>query len=382
MLAMLASIGLVRYAYSPLVPSMIGHDWISNAQVGYLGTVNFIGNVLGAVLCGWLSRRFSGGVVIRAALVLGLASVGLSALDWGPWWLGGCRFFAGFTAAGGMILAPALATQGVPAAHRGRIIGTVFAGAGLGVVLLSLTLPGIMGDRPEVGWLYAAGLTLVCLIIAWTGLKTRASARAGPVAAEASNPNRGRLVLLATAYLFAAAAIVPHSIYLAAYLHVVMDQPLSFSMSVYAVYGAGVLIGGPLLDGPLQRLIGRRAALTLAMVLGLIAALMVTLTQSVWIAVASGAVLGVSQMGYASLTTHRVLALAGPSGHIRWWGRLTVVFNTSMAGGAFAMGYLISIGSTVAWGYLAGFWMAAGCFAISAVLNAMVTTPPGVDGRT
>ena len=77
-------------------------------------------------------------------------------------------------------------------------------------------------------------------------------------------------------------------------------------------------------------------------------------------------------------STHRVLMLAGPAGHIKWWGRLTIVFNISMAGGAFAMGYMIHIGL----GYLAGFWMAAGCFAVSMVLAFMVTIPKGIDSRS
>ena len=104
---------------------------------------------------------------------------------------------------------------------------------------------------------------------------------------------------------------------------------------------------------------------------------MVIFTSSVWIAVASGFVLGVAQMGYASVVTHRVLVLAGPAGHIKWWGRLTIVFNISMAAGAFTMGYMISIG----WGYLAGFWMAAGCFTISVIFAFMVTVPKGINSK-
>ena len=42
---MLAGIGLVRYAYSPLIPSMLDHHWITAAEAGYIGTFNFIGNI-------------------------------------------------------------------------------------------------------------------------------------------------------------------------------------------------------------------------------------------------------------------------------------------------------------------------------------------------
>ena len=377
MLGMLASIGLVRYSYSPLVPAMIHHDWLSSSQVGYLGTVNFIGNFIGAVLCAWLSRRFTGGWVCRIALLIGLISVALSAIDFGVWWLAGCRFMAGLTAAGGMILTPALVAQNIPEHQRGKLISTVFAGSGLGVILLSLSLPLVSHDDPSMGWLYTAALTLVCLVIAWPGLKTIHCAASSDLQHKKTTVHRKRLLLLAACYLFAAAAIVPHSVYLAAYIHEVLKQPISFSMMVYAIYGAGVMVGGPLMAGLVSRLLGRYVSLILCMTIGLAAALMVIFTSSVWIAVASGFVLGVAQMGYASVVTHRVLVLAGPAGHIKWWGRLTIVFNISMAAGAFAMGYMISIG----WGYLAGFWMAAGCFTISVIFAFMVTVPKGINSK-
>ena len=57
-----------------------------------------------------------------------------------------------------------------------------------------------------------------------------------------------------------------------------------------------------------------------------------------------------------------------PSGQQRE-GRVTRI--------AFAMGYMISIG----WGYLAGFWMAAGCFAISLLIAFMVTVPKGINSK-
>ncbi|MCH2133814.1 MAG: MFS transporter [Phycisphaerales bacterium] len=376
-LTMLASIGLVRYAYSPLVPAMIHHDWLSSSQVGYLGTVNFIGNFIGAVFCAWLSRRFTGGVVCRVALLIGVISVGLSAIDFGPWWLAGCRFLAGLTAAGGMILAPALVAEGVPKNQRGKLISIVFAGSGAGVILLSLTLPMVSGGDPTWGWLYTAALSLACLLIAWPGLTTRSNTLTPAEAAAESHVYRGRLLLLGLAYMFSAAAIVPHSIYLAAYIHVVLKQPISFSMMVYAVYGVGVMLGGPLMGGLVSRFLGRYIALIMCMGIGLIAALMVVFTTGVWIAVASGLVLGIAQMGYASVVSHRALVLAGPAGHIKWWSRLTIVFNISMAAAAFAMGYMIHLG----WGYLAGFWMAAGCFAAAMISAFFVTVPREINSK-
>ena len=48
-----------------------------------------------------------------------------------------------------------------------------------------------------------------------------------------------------------------------------------------------------------------------------------------------------------------------------------------MAAAAFAMGYMIHLGM----GYLAGFWMAAGCFVAAFIFALTVTVPKGIDSR-
>ncbi|MDG2424527.1 MAG: YbfB/YjiJ family MFS transporter [Phycisphaerales bacterium] len=368
---MLAAIGLIRYAYSPLVPAMIIDHWLTGAEVGYIGTVNFLGSLIGAVTTMWLARIFTGGWVCRMALLIGFASLVLAAFNLGPWWLAIWRFVAGLTAVSGMILAPTLVTQGVRSELCGRLLGFTFAGAGIGIVLLSLTLPPVMGHDAQTGWLYTAGLTMACLVISWPGLKTKPCLPESKKDDGKNKVYRGKLILLAAGYFIAAAAIVPHSLYLAAYIHLDLHQPLGISVMIYAIFGAGILLGGILLDGLLAAWIGHYLAMLAAMIIGLASILMVVLTDSVWIAAASGFVLGVSQMGFASIATHRVLVFAGQAGHVKWWGTLAILFNSGMAAASFAMGYMIYIG----WGFKAGFWMAGACFVITLIINALITTP-------
>ncbi len=371
MLAMLSCIGLIRYAYSPLVPALITEHWLTGSQVGYIGTINFIGSLLGAITTMWLARIFGSGWVCRISLLVGFISLVLCAFDLGFIWIAIWRFIAGVTAVSGMILAPTLVTQGIPSNARGRFLGFTFAGAGIGIVLLSLTLPPVMGHEAVRGWLYTASLALICLVVAWPGLKSRDALDLELTDVPARKIYRKKLILLALGYFIAAAAIVPHSLYLAAYIHIELHRPIGISMMIYAIFGIGILLGGTLLDGLLAEWIGHYAAMLVAMAIGLVAILMVVLSESFWLAAISGFVLGVSQMGFASIATHRVLVFAGPAGHVRWWGIHAIVFNTGMAAASFAMGYMISIG----WGYKAGFWMGGVCFVLSILVNAFITAP-------
>ena len=173
LLAMLAGIGLVRYSYSPLIPSMLDHHWITASEAGYLGTVNFLGNLVGAIFCAMLAHRFTAGRVCRAALLIGLLSVAASGLDLGFAWLAGCRFLAGLTAAGVMILTPVIAVSGIRQSARSTVIGSVFVGAGVGVIGLSLLLPIFITSSPSGGWFFTAALVLACTLLGWAGLSPR-----------------------------------------------------------------------------------------------------------------------------------------------------------------------------------------------------------------
>ena len=371
MLVMLAGIGLVRYAYSPLIPSMLNSEWITAAEAGYIGTFNFIGNMIGAIFCSMLARRFTAGWVCRIAMLIGLLSVAASAFDLGFMWLASCRFLAGLTAAGAMILAPVLAVSGVKQSDRSTYIGYVFVGAGLGVVGLSLMLPLFITDGPAGGWWFTAALVLACTILSWAGTSPRISTDR-PMAGDTDAAVPGRTMwIFFLAYVLVAIGIVPHSIYLSAYVHQALHQPLGFSTMVYAIYGGGVLIGGPIFGGVLARLVSTRFAQLMTCVTSLVAVLIVLTTSSLWFVVASGAILGAAQMGIATCATHRTMELVGPSNHTKWWGRITIGFNIGQAIGAFAMGLMIHLG----WGYLAGFWMAAVCLVLSFVLTLFVRRP-------
>ena len=370
MLVMLAGIGLVRYAYSPLIPSMLDHHWITAPEAGYIGTANFIGNLIGAIFCAMLARRFTAGWVCRAALIIGLLSVAASAFDFGFTWLAGCRLLAGLTAAGAMILAPVIAVSGVHQSLRTTVIGTVFVGAGLGVIGLSLLLPMFIGDGPAGGWWFTAALVLACTILSWAGISPRISTDQ-PMAEDTEvHTRRSVMWIFFVSYVLVAIGIVPHSIYLSAYVHQVLDQPVTFSTMVYATYGVGLLVGGPFFGGVVARIIGTRWAAMASSCTCLFAVGIVLSTTSLWYIVASGAILGAAQMGVATTATHRVMELVGPSNHTRWWGRITIGFNIGQALGALAMGVMIHVG----WGYIAGFWMAAGCLVLTTIFSFFVRT--------
>lgn len=86
---------LGRFAYTPMVPALVNHHWLSIDGAGYLGSFNFLGYFIGAITVKRLLRLASSEVIIKVSLLL--LSISLMACAWneGYVWLNVWRFLAG-----------------------------------------------------------------------------------------------------------------------------------------------------------------------------------------------------------------------------------------------------------------------------------------------
>jgi MFS family permease len=68
--ASLVGIGLARFAYTPLLPAIIGAHWFPASTAAYLGAANLGGYLAGALAAGPLARRANTATVLRAMMLL------------------------------------------------------------------------------------------------------------------------------------------------------------------------------------------------------------------------------------------------------------------------------------------------------------------------
>ena len=311
-------------------------------------------------------------------MVCGLLSLLLAAIDFGPYWLGGCRLLAGLSAAGASVLAPVLVVQGIDPSLRSRVVGLTFAGAGLGTILISVTLPLpvlSLTTEPTIGWLYTAGLTAICLVIAWPSLRTRGIPSQIRPAKPGPTPHRKRMLVLTASYFFFGPAIAPMYLYLSAYIYLGFDKSITFSAMIFAFYGLGNMIGSPLFDGLISNWIGRYLSLILAMIVGLVGMLLIIMTSSLWLAIAAGLLVGASNTAATALMADRAMRIVGPALRIRWWGIMTLFTCISEVIGSILMGILLFLG----WGYSSVFWIGAISFVFAILLASCTKVPKSSD---
>ncbi|TXD91537.1 YbfB/YjiJ family MFS transporter, partial [Mitsuaria sp. TWR114] len=168
---LILSIGLARFAYTPLLPLMQQQAGLSDAMGGTLAAVNYAGYMSGAVIAAliddprWRSRLYLWG------MVLGLLATALMPLAPSlPLWALS-RYLGGLSGAAGMLLGSGLVLGFLMRAGKRPELGVHFLGLGLGIVVSAL---GAMAmDRLALDWaghwwgFVVVGLPLLALTAWW-----------------------------------------------------------------------------------------------------------------------------------------------------------------------------------------------------------------------
>ena len=339
------SICLARFAYGPLVPALIDSHWVSRAEAGYLGTFNGLGFILGCAVALWLTRFTGIRLLLRGSLALALIGLGMCFWNFGFAWLAVGRFFAGFAAAALMVHTSALIVRSVSEKTKALCLGLAVSGAGVAIVAISLILPYFITSGPSDGWLLEAAITLFLAIVAWHFVSMAPHERASSVRTiQPLESRRKQLVMLvAGAYTLMSIGVVPHTLFLADYMHRDLGVSIKDSSSLFGILGIGCAVGANYV-GTLIRRFGTRLSLSINYTLGAAAIAMVLIFDSVIIVASSSFVIGVSLFGAVTLSSIRTLEIVGLSLHAHWWGFMTLGFGVGMALGSYAMSSLLSLG--------------------------------------
>ncbi|MCA9879238.1 MAG: YbfB/YjiJ family MFS transporter, partial [Thermomicrobiales bacterium] len=160
MLTMAVVMGIGRFAFTPILPSMRDAFGLSATELGALASVNYLGYLLGALACATpLLLRWRQAVTRVGLLLVIVLTAGMAATTSMPVWLL-LRFVAGLASAGVFVFASAAVIGWFVQQKRPELVGFFFGGVGLGiassgaVILLVQRFTGSQSWQLE--WLGAA----------------------------------------------------------------------------------------------------------------------------------------------------------------------------------------------------------------------------------
>lgn len=280
-LVVFGSLGLARFGYSLLLPSMQQGLGLQNAGSGALATANLVGylvlSLTGGVLASHLGPRrvIAVGLVVAAVgmLLTGLARGFLDAALW--------RALTGIGSGASNVPVMGLLASWFSTRRRGLAAGVAVTGSSIALITASPAVPRVLAAYGDSGWrtcwFIFGGVTLAVAAGAWFLLRNHPSEmRLSPVGGGTGDSPRTRAEPLRLSSVYRSSAVwrlglvymcygFAYIIYMTFFVKGLMTDGGYSQLragSLFMVMGWASLICG-LLWGTISDMIGRRRALVI-----------------------------------------------------------------------------------------------------------------------
>lgn len=368
-LSLILTMGIARFAYTPILPLMQQQAGLGMDQGGWLAAVNYMGYLSGALIASLISDLVLKDRLYRAGLVVAvLSTIGMGlTTDLYLWAL--MRYLAGLTSAAGLLLGSGLILNWLIRHNHRSELGIHFAGIGLGIAFCALAVEWMtlwLDWREQ--WLLFSLAGIVLLIPAWRWLPppdTTGLTRTGGLMKD-NPPSNIFMGLFMAAYFCAGMGYVISTTFIVA----IVDQLPGLGGQGALVFMAMGIGAAPacIIWDLIARRTGELNALVLASGLQILGILLPILDNSLWASVTGSVLFGATFVGIVSL----VLTMAGryfPTRPAKMMGKMTLSYGVAQIIGPAITGWL----SRTSGSYVEGLYMAAGFMVMGTLLMFSLT---------
>jgi len=347
--ASLVAIGLARFAYTPLIPSLIHAHWFTAADTVTLSAANFAGYFAGALFGRPIAARMSNRHALRWLMVAATAAFFACAFPLSVGWFFVWRFLSGLSGGAIMVLVATAILPHIAPARRGFVSGMIFLGLGLGIAASGTLVPALLALGLRETWFGLGALSLVLTALSWFGWPATDAPAGAPAAGghagigAALRAQRPTLRLLSVQYAANALGLVPAMVLLVDYVARGLGQGATVGAGYWVLYGVAA-IAGPLVSGFLGDRMGFRGAYRLALLLQALAVAWLAVSGGTVALVVSTIVLGAFTPGVVPLMLGRIHeALPHDANAQRAaWSRVTSAFALFQVLAGYGYSYLFS----------------------------------------
>jgi predicted MFS family arabinose efflux permease len=334
--ASLVSIGMARFAFTPLIPELIKAHWFSTSGVIYLGPANLAGYVCGAVLGRPIAGRLGNEHILRMMMVIITAAFLACAFPLSFSWYFGWRFLSGVAGGVVMVLVAATILPHVSREKKGLASGAIFLGLGLGIAGSGTVIPLLLSLGLSQTWI---GLTVISAVLtgaswfAWPASQLQASSpnHAGSHKPAAARAGRS-ITVLYVQYALMAVAAVPPMVFLVDFIARGLGGGTHLGAIFWILYGLGAIVGPPLY-GLLADRMGPRPTVRFIVLVQAVVLAAVYVTKSHLMLGLLTVVIGTFAPGIVPLVLARVHEAVAHDAHKQniVWSRATIFSAGAMA---------------------------------------------------
>lgn len=358
-------LGIARFSYTPMLPQMQEQVGLSISQGGWLAAINYMGYLLGAVIASLTSNLTLKFRLYRIGLVVAVMSTAMMGLTENFWLWSLSRFFAGLSAAAGILLASGLILNWLIRHEHRSELGIHFSGVGLSIAFCAVAVEVMSGSLDwSQQWLMFALLGAVILIPAWAWMplpEPQMVHTSGGRKMVDAVPGATFMKLFMLAYFCAGVGYVVTVTFIVA----IVDQlPGLEGKGIWTFVVLG-LAAAPavILWDLLARRIGHLNALLTAYLMQIVSIMLPVFTPTLVPTLFGAALFGASFLGIVSL----VLTMAGryyPTRPAKMMGKMTISYGIGQIIAPAIAGLLAEQSGN----YNSGLYLAAGTMLFGTVL--------------
>lgn len=167
-LVTLCNLGLGRFAFGMILPSMGKGLSLSYSEMGVISTANFVGYLVGALVCGRLTSTIGARATITGALALIAVSLALVGLATGFWLAVVAFSIAGFGSGAGNVATVGLVSHWFLRSMRGKASGLIVTGSGYAIMASGLVIPRVNTQFGASGW--RVNWWIIAVVVALTAV--------------------------------------------------------------------------------------------------------------------------------------------------------------------------------------------------------------------
>jgi len=353
-ISLILTMGIARFAYTPLLPIMQNQTALNDAAGGWLASINYLGYLLGALIASRASNLVIKDKLYRMGLIIAvLTTFGMALTDnfilWSIF-----RFFAGLSTAAGLLIGSGLLMNWlIRHGHRSEL-GIHFSGVGLGIAVVSIGVYYLSQSfNWAEQWIILGFIGLLLLIPSWHWLPRPSDLSSLPSHLKDKPPGQKFILLMQVAYFCAGFGYVVSATFIVSIIErqTVFQGQGEMTFLIIGLAAAPACIAWDYI----ARKTGILKALLIAYVLEVFSIIIPALTQDPNMLFFSAFLFGATFMGTVSL----VLTMAGrfyPSKPSILMGRLTISFGLAQVIAPTISGQFAQITGN----YNVGLYMAAG----------------------
>lgn len=381
--SLVLTMGVARFAYTPLLPLMQQQADLGVAEAGWLAAINYAGYLSGALIASVISDVVLKDRLYRVGMVMAVLTTAMMGMTTNPTIWAVSRYLAGLSTTAGMLLGTGLILNWLIRHDERSELGIHFSGVGLGIAG-SAAAVALMNrwhfDWHEQWYVFTAiGCVLLLPAWAWLPAPDRSTVtRAGTVMRDAP-PSPSFLRIFMAAYFCAGIGYVVSTTFIVAIIDHLPGLGGDGTL-VFLVIGLAAVPGCVIWD-----LVARRAgeinALIICAVLQIAGILLSALDKGLFLALLGAVLFGATVVGMVSL----VLTMAGryyPTRPAKMMGKMTFWYGIAQVIAPAITGSLAAHFG----GYRFGLYLAAAAMAVGVLLLGMLrsfdaTTPKSIGAK-